>query len=511
MDATVMDGPLRPDSLRQSRLVLVLLGLGLAGLLLLFRTEVTAALDVWYDSTAYGHCYFVIPIAAWLGWERRDQLAGLAPRPTAWPALLALPIAAAWFVAERLGLMEGRQLALLCFAEIMVLCMLGWRLYYAAAIPLLYLFFLVPFGAFLTPTLQHVTANFVELGLNVLGIPNFVDEFTIEIPEGVFYVAEACAGLRFLIAAIAFGVVYACTIYRSPGRRIAFIAASCVIPIIANGLRALGIVVVGHLIGSAEAAAADHLIYGWIFFSVVILLLIAAGLPFRQDGPDDAPQAEPSRRLRLPTLPPVATASALLALIAAFIPAVAGPLVSQTLDDTVPPAPHFALPAFVGNSECVPAASDGTDVQHFVCGAALLDARVRVLSPGVTWATVTKALRDATGETNAADAAASGLTVPGAIPPAWRLVELRDPPRLTATALWINGAPATGGLAPRLGQALNNLTGGGKPPVIVAVGLQPRMFARAEDRQDAHRVIATFLQQQTALLGALPTALSGTP
>ena len=39
----------------------------------------------------------------------------------------------------------------------------------------------------------------------------------------------------------------------------------------------------GHLLGSAQAAATDHVLYGWIFFSIVILLLIVIGLPFRQD------------------------------------------------------------------------------------------------------------------------------------------------------------------------------------------------------------------------------------
>ena len=66
---------------------------------------------------------------------------------------------------------------------------------------LAFLVFLVPFGAFLTGPLQHFTAQFIEVGLNLLGIPNFVTDLTIEIPTGTCHGAEACAGLRFLIAA----------------------------------------------------------------------------------------------------------------------------------------------------------------------------------------------------------------------------------------------------------------------------------------------------------------------
>jgi exosortase A len=270
--------------LRQSfRLAGPVLGLGLLLLGLLFHTEVAAAVGVWTESTAYNHCFLILPIVAYLLWERRELLAASTPAPNAWFALAAIPVSVAWLLAERLGIMEGRQLMAMTLVEICFLSVLGWRLFFRLAGPLLYLYFLVPFGAFLTPWLQGFTTSFVVHGLNILNIPNYSDGYAIEIPEGSFLVAEACAGLRFLIASIAFGYLYAMLMYRSPVRRGLFMLASIVVPIIANGFRALGIVVLGHIIGNAQAAVADHIIYGWIFFSVVILLLIALGLPFRQD------------------------------------------------------------------------------------------------------------------------------------------------------------------------------------------------------------------------------------
>ena len=237
----------------------------------------------------------MIPIVAYLLWDRRDMLARATPIPNAWFALAAIPVVMVWLLAERLGIMEGRQLMVMTLVEIFFLSVLGWRLSYRLAGPLLYLYFLVPFGAFITPQLQGFTTNFIVHGLNLLNIPNYADGNAIEIPEGSFLVAEACAGLRFLIASVAFGYLYAMLMYRSPLRRGIFMLASIVVPIIANGFRALGIVVLGHILGNAQAAAADHLIYGWIFFSIVILLLIALGLPFRQDHrPAAAASAAPA-------------------------------------------------------------------------------------------------------------------------------------------------------------------------------------------------------------------------
>jgi len=261
----------------------VTLALGLIGLGLLFQAEAAAALRVWLSSTAYGHCFLVLPIAAWLAWDRRGVARGLRPQPTPWPVLAVLPCALAWLAAARLGVMEGRQFAALGIAEALLVALLGWRLARAFAAPLAYLVFLVPFGAFLVPALQSVTVWCIDAGLDIAGVPHAVDAVTIDIPEGTFYVAEACAGLRFLIASLAFGACYACLMYCRIWKRLAFLAACGAVPVAANGLRALGIVLAGHLLGSAAAAAADHLVYGWGFFAGVTILLTLAGLPFRDD------------------------------------------------------------------------------------------------------------------------------------------------------------------------------------------------------------------------------------
>jgi exosortase A len=293
---------------RQRDWVTALLRLGLLLVLwgMVFAAEIRAAIRIWDSSTAYAHCWLVLPVALWLGWQRRGRLAALRPAPNLLLALPGLAAGLAWLLAEHLGLMEGRQLAALGLAWVLALAVLGLPVCRALAVPLLYLVFLVPFGAFLVPALQRITAAMIELGLRIGGIPHYVDALVIEIPAGRFLVAEACAGLRFLIAALAFGALYAAEMFRSPGRRLVVLVLSLVVPIVANGVRALGIVLVGHYHGSAEAAAADHVIYGWVFFSVVILVLVLAGLPFREEAARPACQES----LRRPGVAPRVTSQA---------------------------------------------------------------------------------------------------------------------------------------------------------------------------------------------------------
>ena len=107
------------------------------------------------------------------------------------------------------------------------------------------------------------------------------------IPSGNWSVVEACSGLRYLIASITLGFLFAYLNYRSVGRRAAFIVASILVPILANWLRAYMIVMIAHLSSNKLATGVDHLIYGWLFFGLVMMLLFWVGNFWRDDDEND--------------------------------------------------------------------------------------------------------------------------------------------------------------------------------------------------------------------------------
>ena len=446
--------------------------IGLTLWVVFFHEEIAAAIRTWIASTAYNHCFLVIPIAAFLIWERRDTLRGLLASPLPLVALAAVPLAAVWLIAERLGIMEGRQLVAIGFIEVLFLATLGWRLWLAVLGPLLYLVFLVPFGEFLTPKLQDITTVFVRHGVDILRIPAYIDGYIIDIPEGTFFIAEACAGLRFLIASIAFGGLYGLMMYRGFWRRTAFIAASIVVPIVANGFRALGIVWLGHVMGSAEAAAADHVLYGWIFFSIVILLLIAVGLPFRQDQPM-APVAI------APMTPETGAARrGLIAGLAVAAAAAIGPLATIGLTQAAA-APRLAPKPLDLGSTCraigpaVPDQGGGPGravTQRVECGEDKLDILVEVFAPRTTAAPIAAERRRLTRAPDVEDVTETALaTEPHDPIRVWRLVRSNQPAHATAIGVWIDGEPARLGFAMRTTLARTSLTGTDFAPVIVAI------------------------------------------
>jgi EpsI family protein len=199
-----------------------------------------------------------------------------------------------------------------------VIACLGKAVSRGLAFPIFYALFLIPAGEGLVPPLQTVTAEMSMFLLALVGLPAHIEGIFITTPSGYFEVAEACSGVQFLIAMIAYGALVANVCFRSWPRRIAFMAAAIVIPILANGVRAWGTIYIAHLSGIEFAAGVDHVLYGWFFFAFVIALLMAVGWRFFDRRPGDPwfdpEKLQPVRAASSPLIPVAAAAFALAAL-----------------------------------------------------------------------------------------------------------------------------------------------------------------------------------------------------
>ncbi len=117
------------------------------------------------------------------------------------------------------------------------------------------------------------------------------------VPSGNWSVVEACSGIRYLIASLTVGTLYAYLTYTSLKRRLIFVGISLLVPVVANWLRAYLIVMIGHLSGNKLAVGVDHLIYGWVFFGVVIAIMFAIGMRWAEtEQPQRSPASPPPRR-----------------------------------------------------------------------------------------------------------------------------------------------------------------------------------------------------------------------
>lgn len=247
---------------------------------------------IWYRSETFAHGFLVVPISGWLVWRLRRPLSALTPAPTlGWPLVLMLAGTGLAVLGRLADVLTAQHLALVTLFIAGVWMLTGHAVTRRILFPLMFLYFAVPMGEFLLPTLIEWTADFTVTALRATGVPVLREGMTFQIPSGSWSVVEACSGLRYLIASITVGALYAYLSYRSAFRRTAFVLASIGVPIVANWLRAYMIVMIGHLSNNRLAVGVDHLIYGWIFFGLVMLLLFWVGGFWRED---DLPQAQPS-------------------------------------------------------------------------------------------------------------------------------------------------------------------------------------------------------------------------
>jgi exosortase A len=269
------------------RRALVQLGLVWLALITLFAADWAAMLGQWWHSSTYNHILLVPGIAAWLGWQRRDTLLAREPRPSRWGLAAVVAALLVWVLGAFAGFSLLRQAGAVALLPAAALLLLGPRAVLVQLFPLAYLGFLVPFGDELVPPLQLITADITIALVRLSAIPATIDGVFIDTPVGLFEVAEACSGVKFLIAMIALGVLVCNLCFKSWRRRAAFMALCLTVPILANGLRAFGIVWAAQHVGAERAAGVDHLIYGWVFFALVMASVLAIGWRFFDRGLDE--------------------------------------------------------------------------------------------------------------------------------------------------------------------------------------------------------------------------------
>ena len=290
-----------------------------------WNTAVSIA-EIWARSETFAHGYLIVPISVWLAWQRRERLRALTPAPY-WPALLPLAgCGMVWLLADLGEVQVARQYAFVAMFPLTALAVLGPRMARVLAFSLLFLLLAVPVGDSLIEPLMTITANFIVAALRLTGIPVLHEGNNFRLPSGSWSVVEACSGLRYLIASVTAGVLYAYMTYTRWWKRLLFVVVAALLPILANGLRAYMIVMLGHMSDMTVAVGVDHLLYGWLFFGIVIFALFLIGARWRDRPP--AVEYAPTAPAATPAATPAparmrAMALALVAVLGAW-PAYAG-------------------------------------------------------------------------------------------------------------------------------------------------------------------------------------------
>lgn len=237
----------------------------------------------WWDDPNYAHCFLVPLFSGFLVWQRRRQLAALAPAGSPAGFVLLLGGVGALALGE-IGADNflTRSSLIVVFAGL-VLYHLGRAVFRLLAFPIAFLLFMIPLPAILfyamTFPLQRLAAQNGARVLHLLGVPAQLDGNIIHLSQVTLGVSEACSGVRSLITLIVVAVALA--YLRQPGvwARLVLIASAVPITIAANLGRVVATALIAEWFGPVWAAGFFHFVAGWlIFVTATIALLGVHGL-----------------------------------------------------------------------------------------------------------------------------------------------------------------------------------------------------------------------------------------
>ena len=233
----------------------------------------------WGAVDDYSHGFLIVPLAIYFAYERRDQLK-TAPVEGSWWGLLPLILGALSLSIGRLGveLMSMRAAFVLTIIGL-VLLLLGKKIFRILAFPLCFLFLMVPLPQSLVNViafpLQLVAAQIAVSALHWIGIPALLEGNIIHLAHTELFVAEACSGLRSLMALLTLGVVFAYFLERGIIRRAIIIVSTVPIAIGVNAFRVAMTGILAQTYGQAAAGGFIHDFQGIITFLLAFAVLLA--------------------------------------------------------------------------------------------------------------------------------------------------------------------------------------------------------------------------------------------
>ena len=232
----------------------------------------------WYDDQDMGHGFFVPAIAAYIAWQKREELLA-QPLVTNWWGLLIVVYAALQSYLASLGAELFLARTAFVFSLIgAVLFLGGTRVARALAFPLFLLFFMVPIPAILynqvTFPLQLLASRTATTILSIAQIPVLREGNILELPNKTLSVVEACSGIRSLLSLSFLSLVYGYFFEKSARVRIALFLSTIPIAVLANSSRVTFTGILAELKPDL-AEGFFHILEGWVIFMVALAMLVA--------------------------------------------------------------------------------------------------------------------------------------------------------------------------------------------------------------------------------------------
>jgi exosortase len=233
--------------------------------------------EQWMTDEDVGHGFFVLPVALYIAWQRRDRLARRERKPAWWGIALIVWGAIQAFIGTMGAELFLQRTAFLISLLGVLLVMGGVALVKELLFPLTLLPFMIPLPTVIynqiTFPLQLFASQVAETVLELFNIPVFRDGNVLELASQKLSVAEACSGIRSLLSLTFLSLVFAYFFDNKVWMRWALLVGTIPIAILANSGR---VTITGILseVNTELAHGFFHSLEGWIIFVIALAMLV---------------------------------------------------------------------------------------------------------------------------------------------------------------------------------------------------------------------------------------------
>jgi exosortase len=253
------------------------IAVSLAAFAFLYRAVIAKLVYDWINDGNYSHGFLIVPVAAYLAWERRKKLRATPIEPTVFGLVLivgSLATLTAGILGAELFLSRVSMIGVLAGV---VLFTTGWRYLRVLIFPLAFLLLMIPIPAIIFNEiafpLQLLASRGAEVTLSTAHIPVLREGNIIVLANTTLEVAEACSGIRSLISLVTLAIIYGYFTEDRIWARVVLTLAAIPVAVAANAARVAGTGVAAHYYGPEAAEGFFHTFSGWMLFVVAFVML----------------------------------------------------------------------------------------------------------------------------------------------------------------------------------------------------------------------------------------------